>query len=153
MSSERLIRSDPWPERQAEVSLVRSRDRLGKGRSETAWKEGWSMSLDRLMDYALGDSETETQDDANPLSRRERDVAKLVAAGMTNRQIGERLFISSRTVDGHVERIRNRLGVRSRTEVATWALERGRSSDRAASEPTVSTKRGSPQQAPSKQKR
>jgi predicted ATPase/DNA-binding CsgD family transcriptional regulator len=153
LSSERLIRSDPWPGRQAEVSLVHSRDRLGKGRSETAWKEGWSMGMDRLMDYALGDSETETEDDGGPLSRRERDVAKLVAAGMTNRQIGERLFISSRTVDGHVERIRKRLGVRSRTEVATWAVEHGLSSDRTASEPIMSRKRGSPQQAPSKQQR
>ena len=125
LSGETLIRSDLWPERQAEESLLHSRDRLGKGRSETAWKEGWAMSLDRLLDYALSESETEAQDHTGPLSRRERDVAKLVAAGMTNRQIGERLFISSRTVDGHVERIRNRLGVRSRTEVATWAVEHG----------------------------
>jgi non-specific serine/threonine protein kinase len=153
LSSERLIRSDLWPERKAEEALVHSRDRLGKGRSETAWKEGWAMSTDRLIDYALGENETETQDNAGPLSRRERDVAKLVAAGMTNRQIGERLFISSRTVDGHVERIRNRLGVRSRTEVATWAVEHGLSSDRTASEPIMSRKRGSPQQAPSQQQR
>jgi predicted ATPase/DNA-binding CsgD family transcriptional regulator len=153
LSSESLIRSDLWPELQAEESLLHSRDRLGKGRSETAWKEGWAMSMDRLMDYALSDSEPETQDGAGPLSRRERDVAKLVAKGMTNRQIGERLFISSRTVDGHVERIRSKLGVRSRTEVATWALEHGLSSDRTASEPIMSRKRGSPQQAPSKQQR
>jgi predicted ATPase/DNA-binding CsgD family transcriptional regulator len=153
LSGERLIRSDLWPERQAEEALVHSRDRLGKGRSDIAWKEGWAMSTDRLIDYALGENDAETQDNAGPLSRRERDVAKLVAAGMTNRQIGERLFISSRTVDGHVERIRNRLGVRSRTEVATWALEHGLSSDRTASEPIMSRKRGSPQQAPSKQQR
>jgi predicted ATPase/DNA-binding CsgD family transcriptional regulator len=153
LSGETLIRSDLWPERQAEESLVHSRDRLGKSRSETAWKEGWAMSMDRLIDYALGENEAETQDNAGPLSRRERDVAKLVAAGMTNRQIGERLFISSRTVDGHVERIRSKLGVRSRTEVATWALEHGLSSDRTASEPIMSSKRGSPRQAPSKQQR
>jgi predicted ATPase/DNA-binding CsgD family transcriptional regulator len=153
LSGETLIKSEPWPERQAEESLLRSRDRLGIARSEAAWREGWAMSLDRLIDYALGESETETRHNTGPLSRRERDVAKLVAEGMTNRQIGERLFISSRTVDGHVERIRSKLGVRSRTEVATWALVHGLSSDRTASEPIMSRKRGSPQQAPSKQQR
>jgi non-specific serine/threonine protein kinase len=49
----------------------------------------------------------------------------MVAAGMTNKQIAERLFIAERTAEGHVERIRNKLGVRSRTEVATWAVARG----------------------------
>jgi non-specific serine/threonine protein kinase len=153
LSGETLIRSDLWPERQSEESLLHSRERLGKGGSETAWKEGRAMGMDRLIDYALGENEAKTQDDFGPLSRRERDVAKLVAEGMTNRQIGERLFISSRTVDGHVERVRSKLGVRSRTEVATWALEHGLSSDRTASEPIMSRKRGSPRQAPSRQQR
>ena len=144
VSSERLIRSDPWAERQAQDWLRRSRSRLGEGKSETARKEGWAMSLDRLMDYALGGGEAETRDDAGPLSRREREVAGLVAAGMTNRQIGERLFISSRTVDGHVERIRNKLGVRSRTEVATWAIEHRTSAGDTVAGPIMPKKRGTP---------
>ena len=49
----------------------------------------------------------------------------MVASGMTNREIAQRLFIAERTAEGHVERIRNKLGVRSRTEVATWAIEHG----------------------------
>src|SRR5205814_818931 len=57
--------------------------------------------------------------------RREREVVAMVAAGFTNKQIAERLFIAERTAEGHVERIRNKLGVRSRTEVATWALAHG----------------------------
>jgi non-specific serine/threonine protein kinase len=44
---------------------------------------------------------------------------------MTSKQIADRLFIAERTAEGHVERIRNKLGVRSRTEVATWAVEHG----------------------------
>jgi DNA-binding NarL/FixJ family response regulator len=63
--------------------------------------------------------------EAGPLSRREREVAAMVAAGLTNKQIAERLFIAERTAEGHVERIRNKLGVRSRTEVATWAMAHG----------------------------
>ena len=83
------------------------------------------MSLDEAIDYALGEREPDTVTDASPLSRRESEVAKLVAAGMSNRRIGERLYLSERTVEGHVERIRNKLGVRSRTGVATWAVEHG----------------------------
>ena len=60
-----------------------------------------------------------------PLSRREVEVLKLVMAGMTNRQIGQELFIAERTVEGHVERIRGKLGVRSRTEAALWAVRHG----------------------------
>ena len=54
------------------------------------------------------------------LSRREREVAKLVAEGLTNRAIGERLFIAERTAEGHVEQIRNKLGFTSRSQIAAW---------------------------------
>jgi hypothetical protein len=68
---------------------------------------------------------------------------------MTNRQIVERLFISWRTAGGHVERIRNKLGVRSRTEVATWAVERGLMTDHLAVEGGTSKKTGSRSGPPS----
>lgn len=58
--------------------------------------------------------------DAAGLTRREREVASLVAAGMTNRQIAERLVIAERTAEGHVERIREKLSFRTRTEIASW---------------------------------
>jgi DNA-binding CsgD family transcriptional regulator/sugar lactone lactonase YvrE len=54
------------------------------------------------------------------LSRREQEVAALVAEGLTNRAIAHRMFISERTVDGHLEHIREKLGVSSRTQIATW---------------------------------
>jgi DNA-binding NarL/FixJ family response regulator len=44
---------------------------------------------------------------------------------MTNRQIANQLVIAERTVEGHVERIRAKLGVRSRTGVAVWVVEQG----------------------------
>jgi DNA-binding CsgD family transcriptional regulator len=53
-----------------------------------------------------------------PLTRREREVAELIAGGLTNRQIGARLFISERTVDTHVGRILDKLGCVSRAQVA-----------------------------------
>src|SRR5215470_8692406 len=57
----------------------------------------------------------------NPgLTRRELEVAALVAEGLTNRQIADRLFISERTADSHLEQIRQKLGVSTRSRIATW---------------------------------
>src|SRR5215471_2431861 len=66
--------------------------------------------------------------DASALSRREREVAGLVADGLTDRQIAGRLFISPRTAEGHVLQIRNKLGLENRAQVASWATRQGLSS-------------------------
>ncbi|MFC7246729.1 LuxR C-terminal-related transcriptional regulator, partial [Catellatospora aurea] len=55
--------------------------------------------------------------DPNPLTAREQEVADLVLAGLTYRQIGEKLFISAKTVEHHMARIRRRLGCDSRSEL------------------------------------
>ena len=54
------------------------------------------------------------------LTARQLQVAALVAGGLTNRQIAGRLGIAERSAEGHVERIRQRLGVRSRAQIAAW---------------------------------
>jgi predicted ATPase/class 3 adenylate cyclase/DNA-binding CsgD family transcriptional regulator len=125
MSRDLSLMDDAWASRFTEESLRRSQSKLGKRQSDDAWKLGWAMTMDQAIDYALGESKQDTAVDAGPLSRRQREVAMLVAAGLTNREIAERLFIAERSAEGHVERIRNKLGVRSRTEVATWAVEHG----------------------------
>jgi DNA-binding CsgD family transcriptional regulator len=57
----------------------------------------------------------------SPLSRREQQVAQLVARGFTNRQIAEELFVSERTAENHVQHILAKLGLSNRTQIATWA--------------------------------
>lgn len=56
------------------------------------------------------------------LTRAERDIVNLVCLGLTNPQIAERLFISRRTVQGHLARVFRKLGVRSRTELAALVV-------------------------------
>jgi pimeloyl-ACP methyl ester carboxylesterase/DNA-binding CsgD family transcriptional regulator len=57
---------------------------------------------------------------APTLTKRQKEVADLVSQGLTNRDIAQQLGIDERSAEGHVERIRNRLGVRSRAQIATW---------------------------------
>ncbi|MDQ6900105.1 MAG: LuxR C-terminal-related transcriptional regulator [Candidatus Dormibacteraeota bacterium] len=63
------------------------------------------------------------ENDLVELSRRQREVAGLVAEGLSSRAIAVRLFISERTAEYHVEQIRNKLGFHSRADVAGWVRE------------------------------
>jgi DNA-binding NarL/FixJ family response regulator len=62
---------------------------------------------------------------ADTLTPREAGVLRLVAAGRTNRQIGEELFISEKTVSVHVSRVMAKLDAASRTEAVSIAYQRG----------------------------
>jgi DNA-binding CsgD family transcriptional regulator len=61
-------------------------------------------------------------DPGEALTRREREIAALVAAGLSNREVAERLVISKRTVDAHMEHIFGKLGVSSRVQLVTWLI-------------------------------
>jgi DNA-binding CsgD family transcriptional regulator/tetratricopeptide (TPR) repeat protein len=105
---------------------------LPAGQAELAWAEGLRLGVDEAVDYALSDepfagreSGAGSSPDAGPLSKREREVALLVARGQTNRQVARQLVIAERTVEGHLERIRGKLGVHSRTQIAVWVVEQG----------------------------
>ena len=59
------------------------------------------------------------------LSRREIDVLQLAARGLTARQIADRLFISAKTADHHIQHIYNKIGVSTRAAAALWAMQQG----------------------------
>jgi CRP-like cAMP-binding protein len=61
----------------------------------------------------------------SPLSPREQEVAVLIAQGLTNREIAAGLVVTERTAATHIEHILNKLGLRSRAQVAVWAAEQG----------------------------
>ncbi|MCJ7439511.1 MAG: helix-turn-helix transcriptional regulator [Acidimicrobiia bacterium] len=56
--------------------------------------------------------------ETTPLTRREREVAELAARGATSKEIAEKLFVSARTVENHLQRAYEKLGVRGRPELA-----------------------------------
>ncbi|WP_043659240.1 helix-turn-helix domain-containing protein, partial [Nocardia thailandica] len=62
------------------------------------------------------------------LSEREREVAELMLLGLTYREIGARLYISAKTVEHHVARIRRRIGARSRSELLSMLRAMGHGS-------------------------
>ena len=104
-----------------------ARAAVGSTRFEAAHQAGLQMTRDEVVDYAL---EVRTSAARRPtpetppaeglLSRREMEVAELVADGATNAQVAARLFISERTVESHLSSIFNKLGVDTRLQVARW---------------------------------
>jgi predicted ATPase/DNA-binding CsgD family transcriptional regulator len=129
-SREWSIADQPLIVDRLQKTIDRSRARLGESRSHAAWQEGEALTLDRVIDYSLDDRGFALPAKGAPLSRRELEVARLIAAGMTNREIAEKLFISARTAEGHAEGIRGKLGLRSRTEIAAWMFENGFAEDK-----------------------
>ena len=67
---------------------------------------------------------TATAAGGSPLSPRELEVARLVGRGLTNKQIGQTLYVSERTAENHVQHILTKLGLRNRSQIAAWASGR-----------------------------
>ncbi len=82
---------------------------------------GWRRErADALLRRLEGSTRTDGE-----LTSREREVAALIAEGLTNGQIAERLFISPKTAAVHVSNILTKLGLSSRVEIAAWAVRHG----------------------------
>lgn len=107
-----------------ECELATRRD-LGDRRFGAAHRRGRDMSMDTAVAYALGEQTTDKSAAGSgaTLTKRERQVADLVAKGLSNRQIATKLVISQRTAQGHVENILTKLGFTSRAQIAAWVVE------------------------------
>ncbi|MEV6830025.1 LuxR C-terminal-related transcriptional regulator [Amycolatopsis sp. NPDC051102] len=97
---------------------------VGDEAFDAAFAEAAGSRLDEVVRCALGErpAAEPAQATAQPggLTRRQREIAALVAQGMSNKEIAAALVLSGRTVEGHVENILVRLGLTSRTQVASW---------------------------------
>ncbi|HEY3062030.1 MAG TPA: tetratricopeptide repeat protein [Chloroflexota bacterium] len=89
------------------------------------WERGRSMPLELVL-HAFDALPVVAQPEPSPLTLREHEVTLLVAEGLSNKEIADRLVLSIRTVEAHVTHVLNKLGLRSRAQLAIWALEHGR---------------------------
>jgi len=112
---------------------------MGAAAFMAAVERGTAMTIDEIAAYAL-----EQKPPAKPLrglaaesgislTRREQEIAALVAQGLSNKQIAAKLVVSERTAESHILNILNKLGFNSRSQIAAWA---------AAHQPSVAAPRG-----------
>jgi predicted ATPase/DNA-binding CsgD family transcriptional regulator len=111
---------------------TRARETLGPAAFRRSYDRGAALTLPELAAHALTDTDPVTgpttgtgrrPDEQSPrvrLTRREAQVAELVAEGLANQQIADRLVIARRTAEGHVERILSKLGLSNRSQIAAW---------------------------------
>ncbi|WP_435832917.1 response regulator transcription factor [Nocardia vinacea] len=103
-----------------------TRQTLGTRRFDAAIRQGREMGMDAAIAYALGEQPTDAAPASGAsakLTKRERQVADLVAQGLSNKQIAAELVIAQRTAEGHVEHILTKLGFNSRAQIAAWTAD------------------------------
>ncbi|GAC1344833.1 MAG: LuxR family transcriptional regulator [Candidatus Dormibacteria bacterium] len=117
---EAITGAPTWPvlARSSESWLPQAVASLGATRVARLRRSGGGLNPAQAIEFACGTDDGTAAE--HSLSRREREVAALVAAGLTNREVATRLFLSERTVEGHVARILDKLDFRTRTQIATW---------------------------------
>jgi non-specific serine/threonine protein kinase len=114
-----------------DACVEQTRAELGEESYARSFREGADLSFDEAVSLALGRRRPEGADGdgtaapaaADRLSKRETEIAGLVADGLTNREIAERLFMSQRTAEGHVARILRKLGFTTREQIKAWVAE------------------------------
>lgn len=112
-----------------DAALTTARDAVTESAFAAAVAEGAAMTRAQAIAYALGEpAGRKTRSGTRPaaahpgrLTRREQDVAALVARGLSNGEIAGELVISARTVETHVQHIMDKLGVGSRAQIAAWS--------------------------------
>jgi predicted ATPase/DNA-binding CsgD family transcriptional regulator len=116
----------PMIRMQLEAWLAPARATVGAAAAKL-FDKGRGLTLDDAIALGL-DDEPDDPSRAGPsaaLTRREREIAVLVATGLTNREIAGRLYLSVRTVEVHVDHTLTKLGFRTRTQLAAWMHEEG----------------------------
>jgi predicted ATPase/DNA-binding CsgD family transcriptional regulator/transcriptional regulator with XRE-family HTH domain len=124
---------DPADQNNYERTVAMARAQLEATTFEEAWAAGRAMTLEQAVAEALAAATPEVSEPApsakptrpGGLSRRECEVVALVAQGLTNVQIAERLVISPRTVNAHLHAIYYKLGVATRSAATRFAIENG----------------------------
>ncbi|CCQ46126.1 bacterial regulatory s, luxR family protein [Pseudarthrobacter siccitolerans] len=106
----------------------RAHKALGPRTYREALARGYRMSPEevraRVLGFKVSEQDSASDREAGALTKRQRQVATLIADGQSNREIADNLVLSTRTVEGHVESILSKLGMTSRTQIASWMNRR-----------------------------
>jgi predicted ATPase/DNA-binding CsgD family transcriptional regulator len=127
----------PFERAEYKRAVAAARAHLGEQAFAAAWAEGRTMTLEQVLAWREPPSLPEPVPSANPatsaitpppaypndLTEREVQVLRLVAQGLTNTQIAERLVVSPHTVHAHLKTIHSKLGVTSRSAATRFAVE------------------------------
>ena len=107
--------------------LLKDIERLDLGRSIRALARGEGVIDPKVAPLVLAAARlgAEPSGSEQPLSRREREVLRLVAQGLSNREVADRMHLSELTVKGYIEEILQRIGARNRVHAAALATRRG----------------------------
>lgn len=135
------LQAEPWWQQQINEAESAAQRLLTPDKAAAALEAGRRLQPDQIVGYALGELQLLAGQRQDPtttpamtvLTSRERQVATLVAEGLTNRQIARRLEISERTVESHVKSIRERLALDSRLAIAVWVTQGQRVAEAPAS--------------------
>jgi DNA-binding NarL/FixJ family response regulator len=120
-----LLAYGQWLRRARRIADSRAPLRAARDTFDALGCAAWGDRARREL-RASGESSRRRDPEArDALTAQELQIARLAAEGLTNREIGQRLVISERSAESHVERIRIRLGLRSRAQVAAWVVESG----------------------------
>lgn len=132
--------SDDLYRAQSELPLRMIRAKIGEARFIPAWDKGRALTMDQAIEQALGlsllldpqadsaiSSKRGEEDQAlwPSLNERELEVLRLIADGLSNREIAARLVLALSTVKWHINNLFGKLGVRSRTQAIAQAKELG----------------------------
>ena len=102
---------------------------IGQRSFDAVFARGRAMTIDEGVAFAVADeralkpaSPVQAASDG-ALTRRQLEIARLIAEDLTNRQIADRLFLSERTVETHITNMLNKLGLNSRVQLSRWLAE------------------------------
>ncbi|MCP2242686.1 ATP-binding protein [Lentzea aerocolonigenes] len=133
VGGESLPQTSPYWNVPHKACEQRVRQALGDRAFQAAFDRGAGFGPDQTVAYALGEKPTTatpaaavTAHAGTQLTRRERQVAELVAKGLTNKEIAAQLVITRRTAEGHVASILSKLGFSTRTHLSAWIVQQER---------------------------
>ena len=113
----------PAEQAQFDLDVATTLAALGGHAFEQAWAAGRALSIEAAVVEALAETRpTNGSIAGHDLSPREREVLRLLAAGKSDREIAEALFISKETASTHVKHVRRKLGVHSRAAAVAYAI-------------------------------